>query len=105
MYTFRFAARNDVGLGPTAGEQTVTMPRRSVPAEPKILVPNYPSSDDNTVTRDSMVAVSPYADHFELKWNVPNDNGDPIINYIIRYCVVSVLKIYKSINGISYICF
>lgn len=65
------------------------MPRRSVPAEPKILTPNYPSRDDNTVVREGVVAVSPYADHYELRWNVPNDNGDPIDSYIIRYCVVS----------------
>lgn len=90
-YTFRFAARNDVGLGRIYGDTTFTMPRRSVPAEPKILVSNYPSIEDNTVTRDGIVAVSPYANHFELRWNVPNDNGDPITDYVIRYCVVSIL--------------
>lgn len=88
-YNFRFSARNDVGQGPFSGDQTITMPRRSVPAEPKILTPNYPSRDDNTVAREGIVAVSPYADHYELRWNVPNDNGDPIDSYIIRYCVVS----------------
>ncbi|ERL88584.1 hypothetical protein D910_05969, partial [Dendroctonus ponderosae] len=35
-YHFRFAARNDVGLGPWSNAPSTTMPRRSVPAEPTI---------------------------------------------------------------------
>ncbi|XP_017782397.1 PREDICTED: fasciclin-2 isoform X2 [Nicrophorus vespilloides] len=81
-YTFRFAAKNDVGIGHFGAQELITMPRRSVPAEPKILVSNLHENS----TRD-FVANSPYADHFELRWNVPSDNGDPIDSYLIKYCV------------------
>lgn len=83
-YNFRFAAKNDVGLGGFSGNRQITMPRRSVPTEPKILVSNLEEGN----TRE-YVALSPYADHFELRWNVPADNGDPIDSYIIKYCIVS----------------
>ncbi|XP_065158421.1 fasciclin-2 isoform X2 [Atheta coriaria] len=81
-YNFRFAAKNDVGLGGFSGNRQITMPRRSVPTEPKILVSNLEEGN----TRE-YVALSPYADHFELRWNVPADNGDPIDSYIIKYCI------------------
>lgn len=65
------------------------MPRRSVPAEPKIYIPQHSILDANNSNRQEIIAVSPYADHYELRWQVPNDNGDPIDGYHIRYCVVS----------------
>lgn len=81
-YDFRFAATNDVGMGGFGGgNQRYTMPTRSVPTEPKILVPQ-----ENAGLRDILVN-SPYADHYELRWKVPHDNGDPIDHYVIRYCV------------------
>lgn len=97
-YRFRFAARNDVGQGGWTNIPNIMMPRRSAPAEPRILVSD---SDLNEPTRPphandvvpDRVANSPYADHFELRWNVPNDNGDPIESYRIRYCVT------RRING------
>jgi len=81
-YLFRFAATNDVGIGNWGDQQDITMPRRSVPAEPRILVAHL----NENRTRD-FVDSSPYADHYELRWTVPSDNGDPIDNYQIRYCV------------------
>ncbi|KAJ3659170.1 hypothetical protein Zmor_010873 [Zophobas morio] len=90
-YHFQFAATNDVGFGPWSNGPTITMPRRSEPAEPKIHVPNH-SIQDNTSNRQDVIAVSPYADHFELRWQVPNDNGDPIDGYLIRYCVVQKIS-------------
>lgn len=97
-YFFRFAARNDVGQGGWADIPPITMPRRSAPAEPRILVSandlNEPDRPDHTnAVIPDRVANSPYADHFELRWNVPNDNGDPIESYQIRYCVT------RRING------
>ncbi|XP_018331248.1 fasciclin-2 isoform X2 [Agrilus planipennis] len=89
-YNFRFAVINDVGMGGWGGNQQITMPRRSAPAEPKILIPNY-HPDDLVQNRD--IIISSYADHFDLRWNVPNDNGAPIDMYIIRYCVI------EKING------
>lgn len=86
-YNFRFAARNDVGLGGWAGSQQIKMPRRSVPAEPKIILGGHVPDLDNYVTAD-IVTNSNYADHYKLHWTVPNDNGDPIDSYRIRYCVV-----------------
>lgn len=88
-YQFQFAAKNDVGYGPWRNAPQITMPRRSEPAEPKIHVPSHSIPDDNSSNRQDVIAVSPYADHFELRWQVPNDNGDPIDYYLIRYCMVS----------------
>lgn len=88
-YIFRFAATNDVGRGAWNHEIHQRMPRRSEPAEPKILIPNYvPTTDENEIPRSEMIAVSPYSDRYELRWNVPNDSGDPIDSYDIRYCEV-----------------
>ncbi|XP_057661874.1 fasciclin-2 isoform X1 [Diorhabda carinulata] len=92
-YHFQFAARNDVGMGAFQNAQSVTMPRRSVPSEPKILTETNKIRDENSSNREEMLAMSPYADHYELRWSVPNDNGDPIMNYFIRYCVT------EKING------
>ncbi|XP_045480694.1 fasciclin-2 isoform X2 [Harmonia axyridis] len=85
-YNFRFAARNDVGIGAWSNQETISMPRRSEPAEPKILLPSHSYIDENSSSRQDLVAVSPYADRYDMRWNVPNSNGDPIIRYIIRYC-------------------
>jgi neural cell adhesion molecule len=92
-YQFQFAAKNDVGYGPWRNAPQITMPRRSEPAEPKIHVPSHSIPDDNSSNRQDVIAVSPYADHFELRWQVPNDNGDPIDYYLIRYCMV------QKVNG------
>lgn len=78
-------------MGPFTNAEPVTMPKRSVPAEPKILIESH--RDKNLSNREDYVNVSPYADHFELKWSVPNDNGDPITHYAIRYCMVSRIPV------------
>ncbi|CAH0560938.1 unnamed protein product [Brassicogethes aeneus] len=95
-YHFRFAAKNDVGMGPFLDAQSLTMPRRSEPAEPKILLEDHNVRDqkDNYVNREDRITVSQYADHYELRWNVPNDNGDPIQHYLIRYCEAN------KVNGV-----
>ncbi|EDW25988.1 GL14196 [Drosophila persimilis] len=36
--------------------------------------------------KEEPVVVSPYSDHFELRWGVPADNGEPIDRYQIKYC-------------------
>lgn len=78
-YTFRFAALNEVGLGPFGSDQQHTMSRRSAPNEPIIL------------TKDERgVVTSPYADHFELRWRIPADNGEPIDFYQIKFCQVNI---------------
>lgn len=92
-YDFRFAATNDVGMGAFKDVPSIAMPRRSQPAEPRILIESHNSKEDNLSDRENIVTVSPYADHFELRWSVPNDNGDPILYYDIRYCVT------EKING------
>lgn len=84
-YHFRFAARNEVGIGPWINGETITMPRRSTPAEPRILLPSSVVSDELPIDEE---VVSPYSNHFELRWNVPADNGEPIDYYDIRHCVV-----------------
>ncbi|XP_072386204.1 fasciclin-2 isoform X3 [Diabrotica undecimpunctata] len=89
-YHFQFAAKNDVGMGAFANVQTIPMPRRSAPSEPKMIVENHSINEGN---KGDIVVPSPYADRFEIRWSVPNDNGDRIINYVIRYCVT------EKVNG------
>lgn len=85
FYVFRFAARNDVGLGEWGGYVTQSTPQRSKPEPPKILhaIENAGKKDEEPLV------VSPYSDHFELSWSVPADNGEPINYYQIKYCPVS----------------
>lgn len=54
------------------------MSRRSAPNEPLIL--NKPEEG---------IVSSPYSDHFDLRWNIPADNGETIILYHIKFCPVS----------------
>lgn len=94
VYNFRFAARNDVGIGGWSGDQQIQMPRRSVPAEPKLIIDGQlPDVGSNYVAAD-LVTETHYADHYKMQWTVPNDNGDPIDSYIIRYCVT------QRVNGL-----
>jgi neural cell adhesion molecule len=86
-YQFRFAARNQVGIGQFGAYRTQSTPTRSVPEAPKLLhQPIQPASPEEG---EDAIVISPYADHFELRWNVPADNGEPIDSYQIRYCPVS----------------
>ncbi|XP_054257112.1 fasciclin-2-like isoform X1 [Macrosteles quadrilineatus] len=78
-YVFRFAAINDVGMSNWAAQQTVVMPKRSFPEEPKILHP--------TLGEEKYI-VSPYHNKYELAWRIPADNGEPIDRYDIKYCQV-----------------
>ncbi|XP_068154477.1 fasciclin-2 isoform X2 [Drosophila tropicalis] len=80
LYSFRFAARNQVGLGNWGVNQQQSTPRRSAPEEPKPL--HSPVQND----KEEPVVVSAYSDHFELRWGVPADNGEPIDSYQIKYC-------------------
>ncbi|XP_061402949.1 fasciclin-2 isoform X3 [Musca vetustissima] len=80
MYHFRFAARNQVGLGMWGVNTQQSTPKRSAPEEPKPL--HSPVQNDI----EEPVVVSPYSDHFELRWSVPADNGEPIDFYQVKYC-------------------
>ncbi|XP_067012050.1 fasciclin-2 isoform X2 [Anabrus simplex] len=80
-YMFRFAAQNDVGFGPWSAEESRLMPKRSTPEEPRIL----------NMVHDG-IAVSPYATHFELRWQTPADNGERIDEYEIKYCVAKLVE-------------
>lgn len=91
FYMFRFAARNQVGLGPWGAYLTQSTPRRSFPEAPKILhsVQNRENKDEEPLV------MSPYSDHFELSWSIPPDNGEPINFYEIKYCPVCE-KLFES---------
>ncbi|XP_058821614.1 fasciclin-2 isoform X2 [Topomyia yanbarensis] len=89
-YSFRFAARNVVGLGQWAAYVVHSTPKRSEPETPKTLHTPIQEEDDE----DDAIVASPYADHFELRWNVPVDNGEPISYYRVKYCPGS------KINGV-----
>ncbi|XP_021704152.1 fasciclin-2 isoform X4 [Aedes aegypti] len=89
-YSFRFAARNVVGLGPWSAYMVHSTPKRSEPETPKTLHTPIQEEDEE----DDAIVASPYADHFELRWNVPVDNGEPINFYKVKFCPGS------KINGV-----
>lgn len=41
---------------------------------------------------EESIITSLYPDEFEMRWNVPADNGEPIDYYQIHYCPVSGLQ-------------
>lgn len=102
-YSFQFAAKNDVGMGPFVNTESITMPRRSEPAEPKFLIESHTIKDENSSNREDIVTLSPYADHFELRWNIPSDNGDPIQHYLIRFCKVCTFFFAHDIPVLPYL--
>ncbi|XP_038120321.1 fasciclin-2 isoform X3 [Culex quinquefasciatus] len=89
-YSFRFAVRNIVGLGQWAAYVVHSTPKRSEPETPKTLHTPIQEEDEE----DDAIVTSPYADHFELRWNVPVDNGEPINFYRVKFCPGS------KINGV-----
>ncbi|XP_058062459.1 fasciclin-2 isoform X2 [Anopheles bellator] len=82
-YIFRFAARNVVGLSQWGATVEQSTPRRSEPETPRIL--HTPIQDEDGEGNDPIV-TSPYADHFDMRWSIPVDNGEPIDLYFIKYC-------------------
>lgn len=85
FYMFRFAARNQVGLGQWGAYVTQATPRRSVPEPPIILHSKVQNAENK---EEEPLVVSPYSDHFDLSWSVPPDNGEPINYYEIKFCPV-----------------
>lgn len=98
LYTFRFAARNDVGLGQWSAIRVQGTPSRSVPESPRIL--NKYAQEEQEEGEIPIIA-SAYSDKFEIIWNRPADNGEPIDFYTIRYCPVSYPSSYLSISKIK----
>lgn len=80
-YEFRFAARNEVGLGNWGGYHNEITPVRNSPNEPKI------------ITAGAEYDLSTYNNQYQLRWTKPADNGEPIDMYQIKYCRV------KRISG------
>ncbi|XP_035207265.1 fasciclin-2-like isoform X3 [Stegodyphus dumicola] len=70
-YKFRFAARNEVGIGEWSDEKRIVMPAESAPEPPKFITPGG--------------NVSMYSDRFQIRWTVPLDNGRKIDFFELRY--------------------
>ncbi|XP_018302242.1 fasciclin-2 isoform X3 [Mycetomoellerius zeteki] len=77
-YDFRFAGRNEVGLGNFGNFHREITPGRTVPKDPRILT-----------TPGSKYEQSPYSHQYELSWVTPPDNGEPIDKYLIKYCQIN----------------
>jgi len=77
-YEFRFAARNDVGMGTWDNNQRQITPGRTTPMEPRIL----------KLKDKDAYELSPYSHQYELSWVTPADNGEPIDMYLIKYCQI-----------------
>lgn len=78
MYSFRFAAKNQVGYGEWSREETHTMPKRAAPEEPYIIAKT-----------ENKVVSTPYPDRYELLWSAPPNNGEPIDYFEVAYYPVS----------------
>ncbi|XP_011692317.1 PREDICTED: fasciclin-2 isoform X2 [Wasmannia auropunctata] len=76
-YDFRFAARNQVGLGNWGNFYREITPGRTVPKEPRILT-----------TPGNEYEISRFSQQYELSWVTPLDNGQPIDMYLIKYCQI-----------------
>ncbi|XP_046443395.1 fasciclin-2-like isoform X4 [Daphnia pulex] len=74
IYSFRFAAKNQVGYGEWSREETHTMPKRAAPEEPYIIAKT-----------ENKVVSTPYADRYELLWSAPPNNGEPIDYFEVAY--------------------
>lgn len=94
IYTFRFAARNDVGLGQWSAVRVQGTPSRSVPEPPKILNQFAQQPEEGELP----IALSMYPDKFDLIWSRPNDNGEPIDYYSIKFCPVSTFKLFLTVK-------
>ncbi|KAF8792826.1 fasciclin-2-like isoform X1 [Argiope bruennichi] len=70
-YKFRFAARNEVGVGEWSDERRIVTPAESFPEPPKFITPGG--------------NVSTYPDRFQIRWTVPLDNGRKIDYFELRY--------------------
>lgn len=81
-YSFRFAAINEVDTSDWGAVEQRTMPKRSAPEDPKILI------NKEVYTEDYI--NSPYGNSYEVNWRIPADNGEPIDMYRVNYCVVSI---------------
>ncbi|CAG7729553.1 unnamed protein product [Allacma fusca] len=77
QYQFRFAAENAVGVGDYDQERFEIMPKRSSPEPPKIL-----GEINHGFT------YNPYQDKYELRWQVPQDNGEKIDHFEISHQIV-----------------
>ncbi|XP_029170812.1 fasciclin-2 isoform X2 [Nylanderia fulva] len=76
-YEFRFAAMNDVGLGTWGANLYQMTPGKTVPTQPQILT-----------TAGSEYEQSAFSNQYELSWKAPFDNGEPIDEYLIKYCQI-----------------
>uniref|UniRef100_A0A1B0GL92 Putative neural cell adhesion molecule l1 n=1 Tax=Lutzomyia longipalpis TaxID=7200 RepID=A0A1B0GL92_LUTLO len=79
-----FAARNLVGLGQWSAYKLQSTPRRSEPEPPRLLHNSIDASEGDD--GEDPIVMSPYADHFEVRWSVPPNNGEVIDFYQLRYC-------------------
>ncbi|GFT44023.1 fasciclin-2 [Nephila pilipes] len=70
-YKFRFAARNEVGVGDWSDERRILTPAEAAPEPPKFITPGG--------------NVSTYPDSFQIRWTVPLDNGRKIDFFDLRY--------------------
>lgn len=79
-YEFRFAARNMVGLGNWGAYHEETTPVKTSPNVPKI------------ITSSGEYDSSRFSNQYELTWLMPDDNGEPIDMYQVKYCQIRLVS-------------
>lgn len=85
-YQFSAAAINVVGVGDYK-EAIYVMPEETVPEPP--------------IIKTKQETISEYPDRFEVRWDIPNNNGKPILKYGIRYFKVSLLVIMSELINLN----
>lgn len=82
-YLVRFAAQNDVGVGPWSSELRIVMPYESSPEKPEFVLPDPLLSADT----GDVISASPY--EYLVQWKKPQANGREINQYRLRFYKVS----------------
>ncbi|CAG0880129.1 unnamed protein product [Cyprideis torosa] len=80
-YDFQFAARNSVGQGQWSEKMAITMREEGPPLRPTIL-------DE---AKEEGFKESSSSDRYELRWQVPQNNGEEITEFEIFYYEVDPL--------------
>ena len=89
-YDLRFGAKNRVGFSQWGANQQITTPKRGRP-EPPII--HKQTGAGEIIDGDIVELTDP--DHYEVSWQIPEDNGVPIDYFLLTYHPVS--RAYCSI--------
>jgi len=91
-YDLRFGSRNRVGFSQWGANQQITTPRRGAPEAPIL----HKRTGAEREIDGNVVEIS-HSDHYEVSWQIPEDNGVPIDYFLLTY-----YPIRKDSNGATW---